>query len=101
MFIINRLAHYIKVLQRENIGSWKNRSELEDELNTWLKQYVSDQDNPSAEVRSRRPLRKAQITVEDVEGEPGWYSVQMNVQPHFKYMGADFTLSLKGKLDKE
>jgi type VI secretion system protein ImpC len=101
MFIINRLAHYIKVLQRENIGSWKNRGELEEELNTWLKQYVSDQDNPSAEVRSRRPLRKAQITVEDVEGEPGWYSVQMNIQPHFKYMGADFTLSLKGKLDKE
>jgi type VI secretion system protein ImpC len=38
--------------------------------------------------------------VEDVEGEPGWYSVAMAVQPHFKYMGADFTLSLKGKLDK-
>lgn len=100
MFIINRLAHYIKVLQRENIGSWKNRGELETELNNWLKQYVSDQENPSAEVRSRRPLKKASITVEDVEGEAGWYRVSMAVQPHFKYMGADFTLSLKGKLDK-
>lgn len=100
MFIINRLAHYIKVLQRENIGSWKNRGELETELNNWIRQYVSDQENPSAEVRSRRPLRKAQITVEDVEGEPGWYRVGMSVQPHFKYMGADFTLSLRGKLDK-
>lgn len=100
MFIINRLAHYIKVLQRENIGSWKNRGELNTELNNWIRQYVSDQENPSAEVRSRRPLRKAEIVVEDVEGEPGWYSVRMAVQPHFKYMGADFTLSLKGKLDK-
>ena len=100
MFIINRLAHYIKVLQRENIGSWKNRGELEAELNNWIRQYVSDQENPSAEVRSRRPLRKAEINVEDVEGEPGWYSVKMAVVPHFKYMGADFTLSLKGKLDK-
>jgi type VI secretion system protein ImpC len=100
MFIVNRLAHYIKVLQRENIGSWKSRGELESELNKWIRQYVADQDNPSAEVRSRRPLRKAQITVEDVEGEPGWYRVGMSVQPHFKYMGADFTLSLKGKLDK-
>jgi type VI secretion system protein ImpC len=100
MFVINRLAHYIKVLQRENIGSWKNRNELESELNNWIKQYVADQDNPSAEVRSRRPLRKAQIVVEDVEGEPGWYRVNMSVQPHFKYMGADFTLSLRGKLDK-
>lgn len=100
MFIINRLAHYIKVLQRENIGSWKTRVELETELNKWIRQYVADQENPSAEVRSRRPLRNAQITVEDVEGEPGWYRVAMAVQPHFKYMGADFTLSLKGKLDK-
>jgi type VI secretion system protein ImpC len=100
MFIVNRLAHYVKVLQRENIGSWKSRGELEDELNKWIRQYVADQDNPSAEVRSRRPLRKAQISVEDVEGEPGWYRVSMAVQPHFKYMGADFTLSLKGKLDK-
>jgi type VI secretion system protein ImpC len=100
MMIINRLAHYIKVLQRENIGSWKNRGELEAELNKWISQYISDQENPSADVRSRRPLRKASITVSDVEGEPGWYSVGMSVQPHFKYMGADFTLSLKGKLDK-
>ncbi len=100
MFIINRLAHYIKVLQRENIGSWKSRGELEGELNKWIRQYVADQENPSAEVRSRKPLRKAEIVVEDVEGEPGWYRVNMSVQPHFKYMGADFTLSLKGKLDK-
>jgi type VI secretion system protein ImpC len=100
MFIINRLAHYIKVLQRENIGSWKSAGELQTELGNWIRQYVSDQENPSAEVRSRRPLRKAVITVSDVEGEPGWYSVSMQVTPHFKYMGADFTLSLTGKLDK-
>ena len=101
MFIINRLAHYIKVLQRENIGSWKNRAELQDELNNWMRQYVSDQENPSADVRSRRPLRKASIEVSDVEGEPGWYKVNMSVQPHFKYMGADFVLSLSGRLDKD
>jgi type VI secretion system protein ImpC len=101
MFMINRLAHYIKVLQRENIGSWKSKEELNSELNNWIRQYVADQDNPSAEVRSRRPLRKAEIAVEDVEGEPGWYRVALSVVPHFKYMGADFTLSLKGKLDKQ
>ncbi len=100
MFIMNRLAHYIKVLQREQIGSWKERSDLERELNQWIKQYVSDQENPSSDTRSRRPLRAAQITVSDVEGDPGWYKVDMAVRPHFKYMGASFTLSLVGKLDK-
>ena len=100
MMITNRLAHYIKVIQRENIGTWKERGDLETELNKWISQYVADQENPSAAVRSRKPLRKAQIEVSSVEGEPGWYSVSMKVRPHFKYMGASFTLSLVGKLDK-
>jgi type VI secretion system protein ImpC len=101
MYMVNRLAHYIKVLQRENIGSWKSKEDLVSELNNWIRQYVADQENPSAEVRSRRPLRRAAITVEDVEGEAGWYRVGLSVVPHFKYMGADFTLSLRGKLDKQ
>lgn len=99
-FVVSRLAHYMKVLQRENIGTWKSRVDLETELNKWISQYVSDQENPSPGVRSRRPLRKAEITVSDVDGEPGWYRVELKVQPHFKYMGASFTLSLVGKLDK-
>lgn len=101
LFIVNRLAHYLKVLQREQIGAWKERTDLELELNKWIRQYVADQDNPTPEVRGRRPLRAAQVKVTDVEGEPGWYRVSLSVRPHFKYMGADFTLSLVGKLDKE
>lgn len=100
-FIVSRLAHYIKVIQRENIGTWKSRGELEDELNNWIRQYVSNQDNPSAGVRSRRPLHKAEIIVSDVEGDPGWYKVTLKVVPHFKYMGSSFELSLVGKLEKE
>jgi type VI secretion system protein ImpC len=101
LFITCRLAHYIKVLQREQIGSWKERADLERELNKWINQYVADQDVISADIRSRRPLRKAAITVEDVPGHAGWYKVDMKVRPHFKYMGAFFTLGLVGKLDKE
>lgn len=101
MFIMSRLSHYLKVLQREQIGSWKERSDLERELNQWISQYVADMDDPAPSVRSKRPLRKAHIAVEDVEGQPGWYRCRIEVRPHFKYMGASFTLSLVGKLDKE
>ncbi|TGO03701.1 type VI secretion protein [Candidatus Thiomargarita nelsonii] len=100
MFIVNRLAHYIKVLQREQLGSATERVDLEAGLNKWLRQYIHDADGATAEVRATKPLRRAEITVEDVEGEPGWYRVNMKLRPHFKYMGADFTLSLVGKLDK-
>lgn len=101
MFIVNRLAHYLKVLQREQIGSWKERQDLERELNNWLKQYIADQESPSSDVRSRRPLRAARVIVQDVAGDPGWYQVSLAVRPHFKYMGANFELSLVGRLDKE
>ncbi|MFE8601809.1 type VI secretion system contractile sheath large subunit [Archangium violaceum] len=101
MFIMTRLAHYVKVLQREQIGSWKERSDLERELNQWMSQYIADMDDPAPAVRSRRPLRAARVAVEDVEGQPGWYRCSLQVRPHFKYMGASFTLSLVGKLDKE
>ncbi|OEU65441.1 MAG: type VI secretion protein [Desulfovibrio sp. S3730MH75] len=101
MMIMDRLAHYIKVIQRENIGTWKERGDLERELNTWISQYVTEMDNPAPSVRSRRPLRMAKIEVNDVEGDPGWYSVSLKARPHFKYMGASFTLSLVGKLEKE
>ena len=101
MMIMCRLSHYLKVLQREQIGTWKERADLERELNDWIGQYVADQDVVSAAIRGRRPLRKAQIIVTDVEGNAGWYKVDMKVRPHFKYMGAFFTLSLVGKLDKE
>ena len=100
MFIITRLAHYMKVMQREQIGSWKERSDLERELNLWIGQYVADMENPAPAVRSRKPLRAAKISVEEVPGQPGWYRCALSLRPHFKYMGASFTLSLVGKLDK-
>ncbi|QFR48933.1 type VI secretion system contractile sheath large subunit [Sulfurimonas lithotrophica] len=101
LFAVTRMAHYIKVLQREHIGSWREREDLERELNKWAKQYVANQENPSAEIRSKRPFKKIQIDVEDIAKDPGWYKVKIALRPHFKYMGANFELSLVGKLDKD
>nr|WP_231124701.1 hypothetical protein [Piscirickettsia salmonis] len=101
MFIICRIAHYLKVIQRENIGSWRERADLEKELNKWINQFVVDQDNVSASIRSRKPLRKANVKVSEVPGNAGWYSISMNIRPHFKYMGSDITLSLVGRLEQD
>jgi len=101
VFLISRLAHYLKVLQREEIGTWKERIDVERGLNEWLRQYISDQENPPADVRSRRPFRSAKVIVSDIAGEPGWYKIELLARPHFKFMGANFELSLVGKLDKE
>jgi type VI secretion system protein ImpC len=101
IFIVCRIAHYLKVLQREEIGRHLERSDLERELNEWLRQYVSDMDNPAPAVRGKRPLRQAVVKVEEVPGQAGWYRAHLLLRPHLKYMGASFTLSLVGKLERE
>ena len=100
LLIVSRISHYIKMMQREHIGSWRNRREIDQSLNNWLRQYVSDMDNPAPGVRSRRPLRRADIKVREVAGKGDWYVTNIQISPHVKYMGTAFTLSENGKLEK-
>ena len=100
MMLMNRLAHYVKVLQRENMGTWREKGELARELNKWISQYVTAMDTPDALTRSRRPLRMANIEVREIDNEAGWYAVTMLAQPHYKYMGVNFALSLEGRLER-
>ncbi|MQP64867.1 type VI secretion system contractile sheath large subunit [Niveispirillum sp. SYP-B3756] len=101
MFIISRLAHYVKAIQTEDIGSSLTRQQLETKLQNWVAQYVAAHDNPGADILRKRPLRAANIEVSDIEGEPGWYRVGITVTPHYKYQGAYFTLSLSGRMEKK
>ncbi len=100
LLIISRISHYIKMMQREHIGSWTNRREIDQGLNNWLKQLVSDMDNPAPGVRARRPLRRADIKVREVEGKADWFLTRVEITPHIKYMGDSFTLSETSKLEK-
>lgn len=70
-------------------------------MNLWLNQYVANQENAPAHIRSIKPLREARVTVDAEQAEPGWYGVHIQVRPHFKYMGSDITLSLTGRLETE
>jgi len=100
LLIVSRISHYIKMMQREHIGSWTNRREIDQGLSAWLKQYVSDMDNPAPGVRSRRPLRKAVIKVREVEGKGDWFLTNIEITPHIKFMGNSFTLKETSKLEK-
>ncbi len=100
MLISCRFSQYLKVMQRENIGSWQTRSQIDQSLNKWLKQFVSDMDNPAPAVRARRPLREARINVREMEGKSGWFLSTISITPHFKYMGQSFTLTERGRLEK-
>lgn len=101
IFLASRIAHYLKVLQRENIGATKDKKMIQDELNAWLKSLVTEMKNPTQEQIAKYPLRMAEVTVSDVDDNPGFFRVQTMIMPHFQIEGMDISLSLIGKLPKE
>jgi len=100
VFLVSRLAHYLKVIQRENIGATKDRSMLEDELNTWIKRLVTETKNPSPDMIARHPLRAAEIRVHEIADNPGFYRVEMLVMPHFQIEGMDIGISLVAQMPR-
>jgi type VI secretion system protein ImpC len=94
-----RFAHYLKVLERERIGRDRERAEIEAELNAWIKQYVVVANNAPPETRLKYPLRDARVTVSEMAGSPGIHRLQVQLQPHVRYMRQAFTLSVDGRLE--
>lgn len=98
IFLSSRLAHYLKVMQPENIGSAKTRVELEHELNRWISGLVTKMNNPGKELAATHPLKEAKIEVISIPENPGFYRVSMHATPHFQIGGMDVKLSLVAQL---
>ncbi|HHY7755236.1 TPA: type VI secretion system contractile sheath large subunit, partial [Escherichia coli] len=89
IFLLSRVAHYLKMIQRENIGTTKDRRLLELELNTWLRGLVTEMTDPGDELQASHPLRDGKVVVEDIEDNPGFFRVKLYAIPHFQVEGMD------------
>ena len=98
IFLVSRLAHYLKVLQRENIGSTKSRQVLENELNAWIQTLVTKMNDPDPDLIATHPLRDGRVEVKEIPENPGFYSVNLFVMPHFQIEGVDVRLSLVAQM---
>jgi type VI secretion system protein ImpC len=76
-----RIAHYLKILGREKLGSFMERADCEKWLNRWISQYVLDDPTASADLKARYPLAEAQIVVEEIPGKPGAYNARCLLRP--------------------
>lgn len=101
IFLVSRLAHYLKVLQRENIGSSKSRQKLENELNAWIQTLVTKMKDPEPELIATHPLRDGEVTVREIPENPGYYSVDLFVRPHFQIEGVDVQLKLVAQMPRD
>ncbi len=100
IFMVSRIAHYLKVIQRENIGSTKSRAVLQEELNNWIKGLVTEMPDPGPDLIATHPLKAAEITVNELTDNPGFFSVSLSVMPHFQIEGIDINLSLVSQMPK-
>jgi type VI secretion system protein ImpC len=100
IFLVSRIAHYLKVIQRENIGSTKNKVVLQNELNSWITGLVTEMNDPGPELISTHPLKAAEVSVNEIEDNPGFFRVNLSVMPHFQIEGIDINLSLVSQMPK-
>ncbi|HET6522536.1 MAG TPA: type VI secretion system contractile sheath large subunit [Geminicoccaceae bacterium] len=90
---VSRIAHYLKAIMRDKIGSFASRQNVQDFLNKWIAQYILLDDNASQEAKAKKPLREARIDVTEIPGKPGCYNAVAFLRPHFQL--DELTVSLR------
>lgn len=99
LFATCRFAHYLKCMVRDKIGSFKEREDMQKWLQKWVTQYVDgDPRNSSETTKARKPLSAAEVVVEEVEGNPGYYTSKFFLKPHYQLEGLTVSLRLVSKL---
>ncbi|MGO4376668.1 type VI secretion system contractile sheath large subunit [Pseudoduganella sp. RAF53_2] len=93
IFAVSRIAHYMKAMMRDKVGSFSSASSVEDFLNRWLMKYVLLDDNASQEQKAQFPLREASVQVHEVPGRPGVFRAVSFLRPHFQL--DELTVSLR------
>jgi type VI secretion system protein ImpC len=90
---VSRFAHYLKSMMRDKIGSFATRKSIEDYLQDWIRQYVTEDTEASQLTKSKFPLREARIEVSEITGKPGAYKAVAFLKPHFQL--DELTVSLR------
>ena len=99
LFATCRFAHYLKCIVRDKVGSFKEREDMQKWLQAWIMNYVDgDPENSSEISKAERPLADAEVVVEEIEGNPGFYTSNFYLRPHYQLEGLTVSLRLVSKL---
>ncbi len=99
LFATCRFAHYLKCIVRDKVGSFKEREDMQRWLQDWILQYVDgDPEHSSETTKAEHPLAAAEVIVEEVEGNPGYYTSKFFLRPHYQLEGLTVSLRLVSKL---
>lgn len=80
----SRIAHYIKIIIRDKIGSFITANECEDYLRDWLFKYTTGREDLDWEEQARYPLKEAAVQVKDHPSKPGSFLCVIHLKPHYQ-----------------
>src|SRR6185312_15633593 len=98
IFAVSRFAHYLKAMMRDKIGGSMSKSEAQSFLNTWIANYVVGNDDAPLSVKAKRPLKEANVEVQEVPGKPGAYRAVAFLRPHFQLDELSVSMRLVAEL---
>ncbi|MDV7213878.1 type VI secretion system contractile sheath large subunit [Azotobacter beijerinckii] len=99
LFATCRFAHYLKCIVRDKIGSFREREDMQRWLQDWILNYVDgDPAHSSETTKAQHPLAAAEVVVEEVEGNPGYYNARFYLRPHYQLEGLTVSLRLVSRL---
>jgi type VI secretion system protein ImpC len=96
----SRFAHYLKVIARDKIGAFMERSDVEKWLDRWIHNYVCADSNPSQEQKARLPLAEAKVEVKEIPGAPGSYNAVAWLRPWLQLEELTTSLRMVAKIPK-
>lgn len=95
-----RIAHFLKVMARDKVGSFMEAADAEEWLNRWISSYVNSSPGASADMKARYPLAEANIEVKEVPGQPGVYSAIAWLRPWLQMEELTASLRLVANIPK-
>ena len=80
----SRIAHYIKVIFRDKIGSFQSATMVEEYIQNWLHNYTTGREDLEWEAQAQYPLREAYVKVKEHPAKPGQFLCVIHLKPHYQ-----------------
>jgi type VI secretion system protein ImpC len=103
LFACSRFAHYLKVIVRDKIGkSFSSEAQVQAWLKNWIRNYVHGNPAQASDLeKAKKPLAAAEVIVEKLDDNPGYYNAQFLLRPHYQLEGLTVALKLVSRLPSE
>jgi type VI secretion system protein ImpC len=97
-YSISRIAHYLKCIMRDNIGSTADAAYIQTQIDRWISRYVTTLVNPDDLTLRYYPFKAFKLEVNPIAGRVCWFQCNLSVLPHIQFEGLNVDLRVDARL---